>query len=138
MPLFISSLQYACKPRKIHQGIAAARDLVSFADRKKIDMALLALDMKSGFDFLQMDFVYFCLKKYGFLERTINIFKNVYGNALSLTVVNGQISKTLVDLRETLRQGGSGSMQVFNIGVNPLIQQLEKKLEGVTSFWANY
>ena len=97
-------------------------------------MALLALDMKSGFDFLQMDFVYFCMRKYGFSDVSINVFKNVYGSALALSVVNGKRSKLIRDSRETLRQGGSGSMQIFNIGVNPLIQQLERKLQGVTLY----
>ena len=134
MPQFISDSQFASKPRKIHQGISAARDLVSFAEKESLDMALLALDMKSGFDFLQMDFVYFCMRKYGFSDMSINIFKNVYGSALALSVVNGQRSKLIRDLRETLRQGGSGSMQIFNIGVNPLIQQLENQLQGVTLY----
>jgi len=88
--------------------------------------------MKSGFDFLQMDFVYFCLQKYGFSENTINIFKKIYGSALALSVVNGKRSKLIQDLRETLRHGSSGSMQIFNIGVNPLIQQLERNLLGIT------
>ena len=55
-------------------------------------------------------------------------------NALALSIVNGKRSKLIKDLRETLRQGGSGSMQIFNIGVNPLIQQLETKLQGVTLY----
>ena len=50
MPAFISESQYASKPRKIHHGIAAARDLVSFAEKELKSMAVLALDMKSGFD----------------------------------------------------------------------------------------
>ena len=134
MPQFISESQYASKPRKIHQGISAARDLISFAGKENIGMALLALDMKSGFDFLQIDFVYYCMRKYGFSSKTVNIFKNVYGNALALSVVNGQRSKLIHDLRETLRQGGSGSMQIFNIGVNPLIQQLETHLQGLVLY----
>ena len=81
-----------------------------------------------------MDFVYFCMRKYGFSEKTSDIFKNVYGNALALSVVNGKRSKIIKDLRETLRQGGSGSMQMFNVGVNPLIQQLETNLKGVTLY----
>ena len=134
MPQFISDSQYASKPRKIHQGISAARDLVSYAGKENISMALLALDMKSGFDFLQMEFVYYCMHKYGFSSKTVDIFKNIYGDALTLSVVNGQRSKLIHDLRETLRQGGSGSMQIFNIGVNPLIQQLEIHLQGVTLY----
>ena len=98
MPQFISSSKFASKPKKIHQGISAARDLVSFAEKEKLSMALLALDMKSGFDFLQMDFLYFCMHKYGFSSKTINVFKNVYGNALALSIVNGQRSKLIKDL----------------------------------------
>ena len=68
-----------------------------------------------------MEFVYFCFKKYGFSDKTIDIFKNIYGSALALSVVNGKSSKLIKDLRETLRQGGSGSMGIFNVGVNPII-----------------
>ena len=97
-------------------------------------MAVLQLDMKSGFDLLQMEFVYFCFKKYGFSDKTIDIFKNIYGSALALSVVNGKSSKLIKDSRETLRQGGSGSMGIFNVGVNPIIQLLESKLNGVTLY----
>ena len=131
MPQFISNSQYACKPRKIHQGISAARNVISMANKRKENMAIMALDMKSGFDLLQMDFVYFCMKKYGFSEKTINIFKNIYGSAIAVLVVNGAKCKEISDLLETLRQGGSGSMQIFIIGVNPIIQLLEKELEGI-------
>ena len=48
--------------------------------------------------------------------------------------MNGKRSKLILDLRKTLRQGGSGSMQIFNIGVNPLIQQLERNLQGLTLY----
>ena len=64
MQEYISPSQYACKPKKIQQGLAAARDVVNYASKKKIGMACVALDMKSGFDFLQMEFVYFCFKKF--------------------------------------------------------------------------
>ena len=41
MPAFISESQYASKPRKIHQGIAAAHDLASFAEKEQKSMAIL-------------------------------------------------------------------------------------------------
>ena len=45
MPQFISSSQYACKPNKIHQGISAARNVISVAGKKKKNLAIMALDM---------------------------------------------------------------------------------------------
>ena len=77
--------------------------------------------MKNGFDLLQMDFVYYCLERHGFSRKSIDIFKNIYSNALALTYINGQISKTIPDLRNTLCQSECGSMQLFNTGVNPLL-----------------
>ena len=89
-------------------------------------MACVTLDMKSGFNLIQMDFVYYCFERYGFSKRLIEIFKNVYSDALALTYINGNISKTIPDLRNTLRQGGCGSMQLFNVGVNPLLHYLNQ------------
>jgi len=134
MGTFISSSQYATKPRKIYQGVAVARDVVNYACNKNVNMACVTLDMKSGFDLLQMDFVYYCLERYGFSSKSIDIFRNIYSNALALTYINGQISKTIPDLRNTLRQGGCGSMQLFNIGVNPLLQLLESNLKGISIY----
>ena len=134
MESFISTSQYATKPRKIHQGVAVARDVVNYASSKNVNIACVTLDMKSGFDLLQMDFVYYCFERYGFSKKSIDIFKNVYSNALALIYINGSISKTIPDLRNTLRQGGCGSMQLFNIGVNPLLQLLESNLQGITIY----
>ena len=134
MGSFISTSQFATKPRKIHQGIAVARDVVNYACNKNVNMACVTLDMKSGFNLLQMDFVYYCFERYGLFKRLIEIFKNIYSDALALTYINGNISKTIPDLRNTLRQGGCGSMQLFNIGVNPLLQLLESKLQGITMY----
>ena len=50
MGSFISSSQYASKPRKIHQGVAVARDVVNYACIKNVNMACVTLDMKSGLD----------------------------------------------------------------------------------------
>ena len=64
MGSFISSSQYATKPRKIYQGVAVARDVINYACNKNVNLACVTLDMKSGFDLLQMDFVYYCLERY--------------------------------------------------------------------------
>ena len=77
MGSFISTSQYATKPRKIIQGVAVARDVVNYASSKNVNIACVTLDMKSGFDLLQMDFVYYCFERYGFSKRSIEIFKNM-------------------------------------------------------------
>ena len=73
MGSFISTSQFATKPRIIHQGIAVARDVINYACNKNVNMACVTLDMKSGFDLLQMDFVYYCFERYGFSRIDRNI-----------------------------------------------------------------
>ena len=118
MEEFISPSQFAVKPRTVTGGITAARDAIAYASKNNIGGAFLGLDMKCGFDLLQMDFVYYSMKRYGFSETAVKIFKNIYSDAMAVLYINGNRSDPIQDLRETLRQGGSDAMQIFIIGVN--------------------
>ena len=134
MPKFISQSQYAARPRKIHQGISEARDVINYISKKDIPAAFLCLDMKAGFDNLNLDFTWFCLLKYGFSTQSINIMKNLYSCPQALSYINGSVSNIFQDMTGNLRQGGSASMQIFVISVHPLLQLLENKLKGVTMY----
>ena len=63
MDSFISSSQYATKPRKIYQGVAVARDVINYACNKNVNLACVTLDMKNGFDLLQMSRKVWILKQ---------------------------------------------------------------------------
>ena len=134
MSKFISPSQFAIKPKKIHQAISTARDLINFVKKKNISMGFLSLDMEAAFDNLSMDYVYKCFDKYGFSSSAINIFRNIYADSMALSYINGSMSKVIMDLSGNLRQGGCCSMELFVVGVNPLLQLLEKKLKGVTLY----
>jgi len=90
--------------------------------------------MEAAFDNLSMEFVYLCLAKYGFDVSAIKIFRNIYSEAMAMSYINGSMSKLIMDLSGNLRQGGCGSMEIFAVGVNPLLQLLEDKLKGVTIY----
>ena len=94
----------------------------------------MSLDMEAAFDNLSLEYVYKCLDKYGFSDTAVNIFRNIYSEAMALCYINGSMSKVILDLTGNLRQGGCCSMEIFVVGVNPLLQLLEKKLKGVTLY----
>ena len=121
MSKFISKSQYAVKPRKIHQGISAARDVINFISKKNIPAAFLCLDMKAGFDNLNLSFTWYCLKKYGFSTQAIDILRNMYSGPQAVSYINGSVSQIFTDQTGNLRQGGSASMQIFVVSVNPLL-----------------
>ena len=136
MSKFISQSQYAIKPRKISHAVSAARDLINVATKNNIPMGFLSLDMEAAFDNLNMEYVYLCLARYGFSKSAIDIFKNIYSEAMAMSYINGSMSKLILDQAGNLRQGGCGSMELFVVGVNPLVQLLEKKLRGVVLYSA--
>ena len=134
MSKFVSASQYAIKPKKISHATSTARDLINFVSKNKVSMGFMSLDMESAFDNLSMEFVYLCLAKYGFDVSAIKIFRNIYSDAMAMSYINGSMSKLIMDLSGNLRQGGCGSMEIFVVGVNPLLQLLEDKLKGVTIY----
>ena len=133
---FISPSQYAIKPRRIQYAISTARDIINFVHKKNIPMGFMSLDMEAAFDNLSMEYVYKCFAKYGLTPSVINIFRNIYSDAMALSYINGSMSKMIMDVTGNLRQGGCGSMEIFVVGVNPLLQLLNKKLKGITLYKA--
>ena len=134
MSKFVSSSQFAIKPRKISHAVSAARDVINFATKMKIPMGFMSLDMEAAFDNLSLDYVYMCMFKYGFSPRAVNIFRNIYSDAMAMPYINGCLSKVILDESGNLRQGGCCSMEIFVVGVNPLLQLFEKKLKGVSIY----
>ena len=105
-----------------------------YISRRNIPASVLCLNMKAGFDNLNLEFTWFCLEQYGFSRNSIDILRNIYSNPQALSYINGSASKMIPDITGNLRQGGSASMQIFVISVNPLLQLLDRKLRGVTIY----
>ena len=136
MSKFVSCSQFAIKPRKISNAISAARDLINYVSKNNIPMGFMSLDMEAAFDNLNMEYVYLCLTRYGFSSDAVNIFRNVYSEAMAMPYINGSMGRMIMDRTGNLRQGGCGSMEIFVVGVNPLLQLLEHKLKGVCLYSA--
>ena len=90
--------------------------------------------MKAGFDKLNLSFTWYCLQKYGFSKQAVDILRNLYSGPQAVSYVNGSVSRIFIDETGNLRQGGSASMQIFVASVNPLLQLLDTKLQGVTLY----
>ena len=128
----LSPVQYvAGKDRKIHHGIARARDAICAAMKAKLGCGLADLDFVAAFDWLVLSWVWKVLIKLGVQPLCIRRLQNLYADSLSIVVVNNKLGKTITDKRGSLRQGGLASMEWFAFGIDPLLRYLEQRLEGI-------
>ena len=97
----------------------------------KSGCGLLDLDFLAGFDWLNMAWVYLVLSKKGVCEEVIRRIKRLYGESISVVVVNNLLGKAFSNLRDSLRQGDVPSMFWFGTGIDPLLLYLEKRLMGI-------
>ena len=117
--------------RRIHHGINSARDAVHHSAKIKSGCGLLDLDFMAGFDWLDMSWVYLVLKKKGVCDQVINRLKRIYSNSTSVVVVNNILGKSFPNIRGSLRQGDVPSMFWFAVGIDPLLNYLDKRLIGI-------
>ena len=76
------------------------------------------LDFQSAFDFLCMDWVYAVFKKKGLDKRIIDRIKGYYAESYTIPIVNNIPTRTIKNIRITLRQGDCPSSLVRAIEIN--------------------
>ena len=128
----LSPLQYvAGKDRTIHHGIARARDAIEAAHHSKLECGIGDQDFIAAFDYLVLSWVWQVLEKKGVRSQTTDRLRNLYSNGITVPVVNNVALSAIKDVRGSLRQGGTGSMEWFALGIDPLLIFLEQNLSGI-------
>ena len=117
--------------RRIHHGINRARDAIQKVSKTKVGCGLLDLDFMAGFDWLDMAWVYLVLSKKGVSDKVIQRIKNLYNDSVSVVMVNNIQGRVFPNIRGSLRQGDKPSMFWFSVGIDPLLNYLEKRLQGI-------
>ena len=118
--------------QRIQHGINAARDLILFADKDKLEGGLLSLDFKQGFDHLTMSFVFKVLAKKGLHKEVIDHLKRIYKDNMTVVCINNILGNPILNIRISLRQGDVPSMLFFCYGIDPLLHSLNFSLTGIT------
>ena len=117
--------------RRIHHGINMARDAIQQASKSRKSCGILDLDFMAGFDWLEMDWVYQVLSKKGVCQEVINRIKRIYDHSSTTVVVNNILGQSFSNIRGSLRQGDLPSMYWFGVGIDPLLNYLERRLTGI-------
>ena len=131
----ISPLQLvAGEDRRIHHGICRARDTIRAAANIKGGCGIVDSDFEAGFDWLTLEWLWLVLQAKGCDQRVIERLKRLYMDRITLVVVNNTIGAKIKNIRGSLAQGDRPSMIFFCLGLDPLLNYLEQKLEGIKLF----
>ena len=128
----LSSVQYVGgKDRRIHHGIARARDAINAVSQSRIGCGIADTDFVAAFDWLVLSWVWKVLLKLGEDCSVVRRVQGLYEDSITITVVNSKLGRAFPDKRGSLRQGGCASMDWFSFGIDPLLRYLEKRLQGI-------
>ena len=89
------------------------------------------LDFIAAFDYTVLEWVLMVLEKKGLSENVINRIRNTYANRITVPVVNNVAGKGVKNIRGTLAQGCPSSMNWFGYAIDPLLEYLAKRLQGI-------
>ena len=121
--------------RRITHAINMARDAICVAStRNNEGSGILDTDLKNAFDNMFIPWCLMVLKRKGLPDVTIKRFFNLYTNNFSRVVVNGISGRNIENKHLLIRQGDKNAMELFSYGIDPIIDYLEKRLEGITIY----
>ena len=104
-------------------------DVISYANTNSVPLAVVSIDQMKTFDRVSHNFLFKCLKRFGFGPSFIQWIQILYTSVSSSVRVNGWLT-AFVHLERGLRQGCPLSMPLYvlttetmaiNIRSNPLI-----------------
>ena len=128
----ISPLQLvAGGDRRISHGVAMARDAITAAGNNKLRCGILDTDLIAAFCNMVTTWCLKVLEKKGLENATIERYKNLYLENMSIIVVNNIQGRCIKNTRLSIRQGDKFAMELFSYGMDPILGYLEKRLKGI-------
>ena len=137
---FKSSMTHTVSPlqlvagddRRIHHGIARARDAIQAVSKFGVGCALLDLDFLAAFDYQVFnDWVLPVLRAKGLAAGVEKRLVNIFENRITIPVVNSVQGKAVKNTRRNLSQGCPSAMNWFSYAIDPLLCYLERRLQGI-------
>jgi hypothetical protein len=113
------------KGRYIGENVRLLMDIMEYVKSKNIPGVVLFLDFQKAFDSLNWNFIFKCLKKFGFKDEFCHWVKVIYSDAKAYVKVNGYLSKT-IKLFKGIKQGCPLSALLFIICAEYLCLTINK------------
>ncbi|OJT03797.1 Transposon TX1 uncharacterized 149 kDa protein, partial [Trametes pubescens] len=105
--------------RRLHNHTQLARMMMSWAETKEVNGAIVALDQEKAYDKIDHEYLWAVLERLGIPRSFINMIKTLYASAETSVVINGVTSKKYRIYRG-VRQGDPLSCLLFDLAIEPL------------------
>ena len=111
--------------RNIGDNIRLMRDIIDYANCKKVPGAVLSIDLSKAFDSLKWSFIFEMLELYRFGCKTINWIKILYKKPKCQVIKNNYLSH-FFDIKKGVRQGDPLSPTIFVLCIECLSAMLRQ------------
>ena len=93
---------------------------------------IVALDQEKAYDKILHPYLWEIMKKFGFPDNFIKLVQNLYDNAHTTVMINGEMSLPFI-VNRGVRQGDAMSCLLFDIAIEPLAEMIRKSslLKGI-------
>ncbi len=123
--------QSFCVPkRSIFDNLFLVRDMITVAQRHKLDIGFLSLDQEKAFDRVDHHYLFKTLEAFGFGTHFVSLVKLLYSDIYSMLRINGSLTRPFPVTRG-IRQGCPLSGLLYSISIEPLLSMLRKQLCGI-------
>lgn len=123
--------QSYCVPnRSIFDNISFIRDIIQVSKLLDIKCGLLSLDQEKAFDRVEHSYLWNSLEAFGFHEKFLRMLKILYSDIESVIKIKGGLCAPF-KVNRGIRQGCSLSGMLYSIAIEPLLQQIGKRLDGL-------
>ena len=123
----------AVKGRSIFDNVHLLRNIIDYVDQKDLPCIFLSLDQEKAFDRVSYDFLFKCLRTYGFGDNFISWIKILYTNIHASVIVNNFISSPF-DIQRGVKQGCALSPLLYVLCLEPFANQvrLDPNIQGIS------
>ena len=113
------------KNRYIGENLIKIFALMTYSKQKDLKNYLVTIDFEKAFDYLDKEYIFFCLKFFNFGADIINWVKLLYNNSNSCVINNGNFTE-FFPINRGVRQGCPLSPYIFILCVESLAHCVRK------------
>ena len=117
----------AIKGRTMWNNLSKIREMIAAPEGEKENFFIVGFDQKRAFDFIDREYVWSVLQKYGFPQEFIDYIKLLYADSRVAVKVNGGQTE-YIKLSSGLKQGCPLSAALYVISISPLLNRIKKDL----------
>ena len=92
---------------------------------------ILDTDLKTAFCNMVTTWCFQVPLKKGISPQVISRYRNLYEDNVSLITVNNKVGKAVQITRQSIRQGDKFAMELFSFGIDPVLEYLDRRLQGI-------